>query len=147
MTLFSISVERLIDKPIQDVFSKISDHASYSKFKGIDDSSLIKKGLDNENGLGAIREIVSAAGTLHEEIVGFEPPYFMAYKIVYSKPLPYNHEMGEIRLTEKEGKTHVHWQSKGYIKIPFLGPLFFDKKIQTQGARAFGSILKAIELA
>jgi uncharacterized protein YndB with AHSA1/START domain len=143
--MFSISVERTIDKPIAEVFQVLSEHANYSQFKGVDKSSLIKKGKDDINGLGAVREIQAGGATLHEEIVAFEPPYLLAYKIIHSKPLPYKHKLGEVRLTEVDGKTHVHWRSQGHISIPLLGNWYFDKKIQQGGQRAFGSILKFID--
>jgi uncharacterized protein YndB with AHSA1/START domain len=142
--MFLISVERTIDKPIAEVFQVLSEHANYSQFKGVNKSSLIKNGKDAINGLGAVREIQAAGATLHEEIVAFEPPYLLGYKIIHSKPLPYDHKLGEVRLTEVDGKTHVHWRSEGHITIPLLGNWYFDKKIQQGGQRAFGSILKFI---
>ncbi|MFT5278036.1 MAG: hypothetical protein ACI97K_001562 [Glaciecola sp.] len=142
--MFSISVERKIDKPIEEVFKMLSDHANYSQFKGVEKSSLIKNGNEDINGLGAVREIVAGGGTLHEEIVAFDPPYVLGYKIIYSKPLPYDHQLGEVRLTKVDGQTHVHWRSKGHIQIPLLGSWYFDKKVESGGQRAFGSILKFI---
>jgi uncharacterized protein YndB with AHSA1/START domain len=143
--MFSISVERIIDKPIAEVFQILSEHANYAQFKGVDKSSLIKKGHSEINGLGAVREIQAGGATLHEEIVAFERPYLLGYKIIYSKPLPYLHELGEVKLTEVEGKTHVHWRSRGHINIPLLGKWYFDKQIEKGGQRAFGSILKFID--
>ena len=143
--MFSIHVERTIDKPIDDVFAVISDHANYSQFKAIEQSNLIREGAHEKNGLGAVREIISGGANLHEEIVAYEPPYKLGYKVIKSKPLPYDHQLGEITLEEKDGKTHVTWRSQGHITIFLLGSLYFDKQIQSVGSRAFGSILKQIE--
>ncbi|MDT0596616.1 SRPBCC family protein [Glaciecola petra] len=146
--MFSIKVERKISKPIDIVFAKLADHANYKQFKGVDDSSLLEEGENDKNGLGAIREIVAAGGTLHEKIVAYEPPTLLSYKIVYSKPLPYQHELGQIKLLAlDENTTAVEWLSKGRISVPLLGPWYFDKQLQKNGARAFGSILKSIDLA
>lgn len=143
--MFSISVERTIDKPIAEVFKVLTDHANYSQFKAVDKSSLISEGKNEVNGFGAVREIQAAGATLHEKIVAFEPPNLIGYKITYSKPLPYKHELGEIKLTETAGKTHVHWRSQGHINIPLLGKWYFDKQVEKVGQRAFGSILKFID--
>lgn len=157
--MFNIHVQRNIDKPIDEVFSLLSDHANYAQFKGVDKSSLIKQGHPNKNGVGAVREIVAGKSLLHEQIVKFEPPQhlqpelasnkqkvaMLGYQIVFSKPLPYNHIMGEINLSQIDNTTTVTWTSKGYITWPIIGPLFFDKQIQKNGARAFGSILKYID--
>jgi uncharacterized protein YndB with AHSA1/START domain len=148
--MFDISVERSIHKPIEQVFAMLSDHENYSQFRGIEKSSLLIEGKTHKNGIGAVREVV-AGGTLHEEIVRFEPPNdknktaLIGYRVIFSKPLPYDHQLGEIRLRESDGQTHVHWVSKGRIKTFLLGPLYFDKQIQKHGARAFGSILKYID--
>ena len=143
--MFSIHVERTIDKPIEDVFAALSDHANYSQFKGVDKSTLIVEGKKDKNGLGAVREIIAGGANLHEEIVAYEPPYKLGYKIIKSKPLPYNHELGEVTLKEQDGKTHVTWRSVGHISIFLLGSLYFDKQVQNVGSRAFGSILKHVE--
>ena len=150
--MFNVSVERTIKKPIEEVFAILSDHANYSQFKGIDKSSLLTEGTVHKNGLGAVREIGTASGTLHEEIVRYESPEdndgktaLIGYKIIFSKPLPYDHQLGEVRLSETDGYTHVQWVSKGRIKIFLLGPFYFDKQIQKYGARAFGSILKYVD--
>ena len=142
--MFSIHVERVIDKPIHDVFAMLSDHENYAQFKGVDEANLLVHGKDDKNGLGAVREIIAGGANLHEEIVAFEPPYKLGYKVIKSKPLPYDHQLGEITLKEIDGKTHATWRSKGHITIFLLGSLYFDKQIQKNGGRAFGSILKQI---
>lgn len=143
--MFSIHVERTINKPIAEVFAVLSDHANYAQFKGVDKSTLLIEGKLEKNGLGAVREIVAGGANLHEEIVAFEPPYKLGYKVIKSKPLPYDHELGEITLEERGDKTHVTWRSVGHISIFLLGSLYFDKQVQNVGSRAFGSILKHID--
>ena len=143
--MFSIHVERTINQPIEKVFAILSDHANYAQFKAIEQSNLLVKGSDEPNGLGAVREIISGGSNLHEEIVAYEPPYKLGYKVVKSKPLPYDHQLGEITLKDEGGKTNVTWRSKGHITIFLLGSLYFDKQIQNVGSRAFGSILKQVD--
>jgi len=142
--MFSIHVERTIDKPIEAVFAALSDHENYAQFKGIDGSNLLVEGKLEKNGLGAVREIIAGGANLHEEIVAYDPPHKLGYKVIRSKPLPYDHQLGEITLKEKDGKTHVTWRSQGHITVFLLGSLYFDKQIQKNGGRAFGSILKQI---
>ncbi|BCO20027.1 hypothetical protein KUC3_28840 [Alteromonas sp. KC3] len=143
--MFSIHVVRTINKPIAEVFAILSDHANYAQFKGVDKSTLLIEGKHEKNGLGAVREIVAGGANLHEEIVAFDPPYKLGYKVIKSKPLPYDHELGEITLEERGDKTHVTWRSVGHISIFLLGSLYFDKQVQNVGSRAFGSILKHID--
>jgi uncharacterized protein YndB with AHSA1/START domain len=144
--MFSIRVERHINKTPEDIFAVLEDHANYQKFRAIDKSNLLEAGTDEQNGLGALREIIAGKSVLHERIVEFKRPYCLAYIIEYSKPLPYEHELGSITLKETEDGTLVVWESKGHINIPLLGTWYFDKQIEKMGSRAFGSILKAIDM-
>jgi uncharacterized protein YndB with AHSA1/START domain len=112
--MFSISVERIIDKPIADVFQVLSEHANYAQFKGVEKSSLIKNGHSEINGLGAVREIQAGGATLHEEIVAFERPYLLGYKIIYSKPLPYLHELYQLVVI---CDLIVLWHSKSFYSL------------------------------
>lgn len=46
--MFSIHVERVIDKPIHDVFAMLSDHENYAQFKGVDEANLLVHGKDDK---------------------------------------------------------------------------------------------------
>lgn len=144
--MFHIQVKRQINKPIHAVFEVLSDHANYDQFRGVDGSALLEEGSKETNGLGALREIKAGKSVLHERIVTFERPFKLDYLIEFSKPLPYQHEFGRIRLSENDDGTLVTWESKGHIGIPLLGTWYFDKQIQKFGGRAFGSILKSIDM-
>lgn len=144
--MFHIQIKRQINQPIEKVFEVLSDHANYSNFKSVDSSRLLEQGKDDKNGLGALREIVAGKSILHERIVAFDRPFQIGYLIEYSKPLPYQHELGLITLSESAEGTLVKWESKGHINIPILGNWYFDKHIQKHGARAFGSILKSVDM-
>lgn len=152
--MFNVVVERQLNKAITQVFDVLSDHANYKRFKVIETSRLLNPGKDHQNGVGAIRAVSLGKVLLHEEIVKFAHPQnneeqttaCLGYKIIYSKPLKFDHELGEITLTaNSNNQTHVRWQSKGRIAFPILGPLFMDKQAQKNGVRAFNSILNYIE--
>ena len=144
--MFHIKVERQLTSGIDKVFAQLSEHANYKQFKGVDDSSLLEQGKDTPNGIGALREIKAGKTVLHERIVEFQAPNRLAYIIEYSKPLPYQHELGQITLSENKQGTLAVWESKGHIGIPLLGTWYFDKQIQKHGGRAFASILKSIDM-
>ena len=63
--MFSIHVERIIDQPIDFVFATLSDHANYAQFKGVEASNLIVEGKLEQNGLGAVREIIAGLSLIH----------------------------------------------------------------------------------
>lgn len=142
--MFSIKVERLINKPIAEVFNFLADHENYSQFPGIDKSELLEQGSDEKNGLGALRRVVLGAIKLEERITAFEKPNRLHYQIEKSSPLPFLHDRGEIQLLEEGSQTRVIWLSKGHIDIPIIGNLIFDKMINKQGAAGFNKTLEWI---
>ncbi|MDM7860511.1 SRPBCC family protein [Alteromonas sp. ASW11-36] len=143
--MFDIKVERLVKKPIEEVFAALADHGNYAKFPGVDESELITQGEHEANGKGALRRIKIKPFTLYERIVAFERPNRLQYQIEQSSPITFEHEIGEVRLTEAEEGTRVVWISRGHLKVPILGSLILDPMTQKQGAAGFASILKAIE--
>lgn len=55
--MFKIKVERIVKKPIDEVFEALSDHASYGSFKAVGVAKLVAEGDEERNGVGALRSI------------------------------------------------------------------------------------------
>ncbi len=138
-----ILVRRTIPAPIDRVFTVISDHAGYSAFQGIKEARLLREGKDDRNGLGAIRRIGLGSVWFEEEIVAFDPPIRMDYRILRSRP-PIEHELGSLRLEEKEEGTEVIWTSTFRVRIPLVGRWLTGSAARA-GEKAFGRMLKAVE--
>lgn len=139
--MYKVRVERLIDKPIDEVFEILTNHAQYSQFPGIKKSDLLEPGNIEPNGKGALRYIDAGKMQLKERIIGFERPNSMAYHIESSEPFFIDLKKGEITFTEEQGGTRVIWVSEGYIKTPIIGPLL-DRLFEGQFAQGFGAMLK-----
>ena len=145
--MFKIKVERIVKKPIDEVFEAISDHASYGSFKAVSTAKLVTEGDEERNGVGALRSIQTGPIKLWERITAFERPTHMQYKIEKARPVKFNHDKGIIDLKDLgDGTTHVTWISEGRIVVPLplIGRLL-DRKMQKQGTVGFSSILKVIE--
>ncbi len=145
--MFDIKLEKLLDKPIDQVFELLADHGNYQNFRGVKGSKLLEQGSEEPNGLGALRYIDLGSVNLDERITHFERPTRLDYLIERSSPLPFKHEVGSIKLTAQGDKTLVNWVSKGTISIPVLGKLFFDPMFEKQGSKGFASLLRQIEAA
>ncbi|MEX0603935.1 MAG: SRPBCC family protein [Marinobacter sp.] len=139
----TIVVKRTIAAPIDQVFELLSDHAGYSAFAGIKDARLLKAGLDDPNGNGAVRRIDLGAVWFEEEISNFQRPTTMDYKILRSRP-PMQHQSGQIRLQQIPEGTAVTWTSVFRVSIPVIG-LVLSPLAAHAGEKAFGSILKTID--
>ena len=145
--MFKIKVERIVKKPINDVFEALSDHASYGSFKAVGVAKLVTKGDEERNGVGALRTIQTGPVKFWERITAFERPTHMQYQIEKSRPIKMQHDKGIIDLKDLgDGTTQVTWVSEGRIVVPLplIGRLL-DRKMQQQGTVGFSSILKAIE--
>lgn len=145
--MFKIKVERIVKKPIDEVFEAISDHASYGSFKAVGKAKLLTEGDDERNGAGALRTIQTGPVKFWERITAFERPTHMQYKIEKARPIKVRHDKGSIDLKDLgDGTTQVTWISEGrlMLPLPLIGRLL-DRKMQKQGTVGFNSILKAIE--
>ena len=145
--MFKIKVDRIVKKPIDEVFEALSDHANYGSFKAVGVAKLVAEGVEERNGVGALRTIQAGPVKFWERITAFERPTHMQYKIEKSKPVKMQHDKGVIDLKDLgDGTTQVTWVSEGRITIPLplIGRLF-DRQMQKQGTIGFSSILKSIE--
>ena len=143
--MFKIKVERIVKKPINEVFEALSDHASYGLFKAVDTAKLLTEGDEERNGVGALRTVQTGAFKVWERITAFERPTHMQYRIEKSRPIKIQHNEGIIDLKDLgDGTTHVTWVSEGRIVVPLIG-WALDRKMQKQGTKVFNSMLKSLE--
>ncbi|MER2163578.1 MAG: SRPBCC family protein [Psychrobacter alimentarius] len=143
--MFKIKVERIVRKPINEVFEALSDHASYGLFKSVGVAKLVTEGDEERNGVGALRTVQTGAFKVWERITAFERPIHMQYRIEKARPIKMEHYKGIIDLKDLgDGSTHVTWISEGRLVVPLLGRLF-DRKMQKQGTIVFNSMLKSLE--
>lgn len=141
--MYKVKAERTIDKPIELVFTMLTDHGNYSQFPGVKDSKLLEEGHTDINGEGALRYIDAGKMRLTERITSYTFPTRMTYHIESSEPVFIDLRKGEVTLYQEGQSTRVVWISEGNIKVPIIGPIL-DKIMQKQFTRAFGSILKSI---
>ena len=143
--MFKIKVERIVRKPINEVFEALSDHASYGLFKSVGVAKLVTEGDEERNGVGALRTVQTGAFKVWERITAFERPIHMQYQIKKARPIKMEHYKGIIDLKDLgDGSTHVTWISEGRLVVPLVGRLF-DRKMQKQGTIVFNSMLKSLE--
>lgn len=143
--MFKIKVERIVKKPINEVFEALSDHASYGLFKAVGTAKLLTEGDEERNGVGALRTVQTGAFKVWERIKVFERPTHMQYQIEKSRPIKMQHNKGIIDLKDLgDGTTHVTWVSEGRIVVPLIG-WALDRKMQKQGTKVFNSMLKSLE--
>lgn len=93
--------------PVERVWALLADHAEYSSWSILATSRLVEPGRPAPNGVGAVRFFgFGRIGSL-EEVVAFEPPHRLAYRIVGG--LPIASYRAEVRLTPMDTGTRIEW--------------------------------------
>ena len=78
------------------VFAAVTDHKRLEQWQKGTRVTIERDGVPPPNGLGAIRKVANGPLRLYEEVVRWEEPQAMDYRLVRGAPL--NDHLGEIRL-------------------------------------------------
>jgi uncharacterized protein YndB with AHSA1/START domain len=107
--------------PPEAVWRVFTDHAGYTQWAGVKEVVLRQQGDPPPNGLGAIRVMRSGGIAIEEEITAFDPPKYLAYRMVGGIPVK-NYE-AEVRLDPSDSGTRLTWHVRFDARIPFTGRL------------------------
>jgi uncharacterized protein YndB with AHSA1/START domain len=117
-----ILVRRRIAGAPQAVFDAYTDHASWSEWAGVGAARLLREGVAARDGVGCVRVLGSGLAAVHEEVLSYEPPKRMTYRIVKGMALIRDH-FGEVDFEPCEGGTLVTWRCRFESRVPGLGGL------------------------
>ncbi|MCU0753929.1 MAG: SRPBCC family protein [Xanthomonadales bacterium] len=140
--MVEILVEQSFRADAAAVYACVSDHPRFIAGRGLV-CRLSRDGHPLPNGLGAVREVRSGPLTLVEHITAWRPGEGYDYRIERVRfgpvPLPFVHELGEVRLWPEAGGTRVSWRSR--FRVPVLGKSV-ETRLAAAGQRAFASLLR-----
>jgi uncharacterized protein YndB with AHSA1/START domain len=120
--MHTLSVARTIPAPIEEVFDAYTDHEALARVPGVRSCRVTRPGKGERNGLGAIRELDCGLLRLREEIVAFERPHLMEYRVLASRP-PATHRLGRVEFLAIPEGTVVIWATVFGLRIPAIGNL------------------------
>jgi uncharacterized protein YndB with AHSA1/START domain len=108
-----------IAAPVERVWAVISDHAGWQAWSGAQEVVVRQQGDPPPGGLGTIRVLRRGGFAIEEEVVGFEPPLWLAYRVTAGIPV---RDCGvEIRLAPSGAATHVTWRVRFRPLVPGTG--------------------------
>ncbi|MFI7104229.1 SRPBCC family protein [Streptomyces sp. NPDC050161] len=142
----TMTVERVIDAPIDDVFSWLTTTTNYTCSPLVVRCRLTRRGASAPYGVGAVRSHLWLIGWFRERITLYEPPYATDYVVERSLP-PARHELGRMTFAEADGGTRVRWTTRAEIPVPVLGPFLTRRLARPIITRTFGNILDAADTA
>ncbi len=118
-----VDVQEVIAAPIDTVWARYTDHVSWTEWAGLGRVQLARQGVPPPNGVGAVRRISSFGVGVEEEVLTWDPPRRMTYRIVRDG-LPLRDHLGEVLFTPEAGGTRVTWRCQFNSAVPGMGRVF-----------------------
>lgn len=116
----TIDVSMHFDAPIEQVWELFTDYEGYTDIKEVSSAKLLQEGRDDRAGVGAVRQVRLQGITFVEDIVTFEPPNCLEYR-VKKCTMPIRHEIGRMEFTPSKDGTDLHWTSRFEFPVPLVG--------------------------
>ncbi len=118
-----VEVIRRIAAPREKVWDVYTDWASWTEWAKLGKVRVDPKGADDPNGVGAVRVITNAGISAYEEILRFDAPERVEYRVVKGG-LPMKDHHGWTLFTEDGDGTVVTWKCQFDSRIPGLAWLW-----------------------
>jgi hypothetical protein len=105
-----VHVEKKSSAPREHVFALLADVTTWPTWTEFDEGELLQPGTPDRNGVGAIRAFRRKRVRSREEVVAFEAPSHLAYRLL--EGLPIKGYRADVTLAETpEGGTAITWHS------------------------------------
>jgi len=116
-----VEVERRFEASPAEVWKIYTDHAGWSRWAGLGRARLATEGSPDRNGVGAVRCFTTGGISVFEEVLTFEPPKRMTYRVVKGGiPIMRDH-LGEVVLEPDGAGTRLIWRCRFDSSVPGLG--------------------------
>lgn len=118
--MYTIDVSTHINAPIEQVWGLLSDQEAYTFASVVSEAKLLQRGKSEKDGVGAVVRVRAMGAPVTWEIVAFEPPARLEYRITRVL-LPMRHEKGVLEFTTRGEGTDVRWTSSFEVPVPVVG--------------------------
>jgi uncharacterized protein YndB with AHSA1/START domain len=131
-----VEVTRTIKAPVDIAWDRYTDHRGWTDWAGLGTVTLEQQGAGDPNGVGCVRRITNMGVSIAEEILTFDRPKRMTYRLIRG-PVPIKNHLGEVLFSETEpGRCQIVWRCRFDSTIPLVGGL-----VERYVARMFGTTL------
>jgi uncharacterized protein YndB with AHSA1/START domain len=106
------------------VWAVLTDHARMSRWTSrVWRSRLVERGVEDPNGVGAVRSLIGLGGPIREQVVRSEPPSRLEYRMTAGNPLA-EELRGTVILHEPDGGgTEIDWTITIVPRPRWLAPV------------------------
>lgn len=145
--MIEVRVEASFNHPAAAVWAGLIDHENFLSGAGTR-CRLTQHGAPERGGLGAVREVHSGPLRLVEDITLAAAPTQMQYRIrelalARGPRIPFDHELGEIRVLDQPGGCQVIWVSRFSVPVPLLGG-WLQRRFAASTRPAFAGFLRRL---
>jgi uncharacterized protein YndB with AHSA1/START domain len=112
--MIEVEMHQHFSAPPATVFAAVTDHKRLEEWQKGTRVTLEKTGVPAPNGLGAVRKISTGPMSIYEEVVRWEEPHQMDYRLI--RGLPLRDHLGEIRFKPTpEGGTLIEYRIRYWV--------------------------------
>ena len=116
-----IRVEKELAVAPEVAWERFTDHLGWAEWAGAREVVLRQEGDPAPNGLGAIRVLHAHGLAVEEEVIAFEPPRRLRYRVVAG--LPIRDHTGEVEFEPSDAATRLTWTIRFRPLVPGTGRL------------------------
>jgi hypothetical protein len=106
---YHVAATTVAAAPIDVVWTRVADIATWSQWGQWDETTRVRDGAPEPDGVGARRRFRRGRRVHTEEVVGFEPPHRLAYELLEGLPVLGYH--AEVTLEPVGGGTRIRWEA------------------------------------
>lgn len=128
-----------IDAPVAAVWEVMTDHVRYARWGSAKTVIIERPGTPAPNGLGAIRCFQAGPMKVREEVIAWEPPTRMTYRL-NSKQMTKTYT-SKMVLRDEGGVTVLEWSSTFEPRVP--GTSAVVRRIYERAVARFAAGIKA----
>jgi len=128
--------------PREVVWKVMTDHTRYARWGSAKTVTMERLGDPDPNGVGAVRAFHAGPSKVREEVVEFEPPVRMVYRLASGVPVrDYRAEMVlDEERTGDDVVTVLTWSSSFTPKLPLTGALL--QRVMSRAVDRFAEGIK-----
>jgi len=140
--MIEVEIHQHFSAPPATVFGAVTDHKRLEDWQKGTRVTLEKTGVPPPNGLGAVRRISGGPLHIYEEVVRWDEPHQMDYRLV--RGLPLRDHLGEIRFrSTPEGGTLVEYRIRYWVPW-YAGGSVVGRLMGRQLQRVIGAALEKL---
>jgi hypothetical protein len=114
-------VEARTDAPVEDVWPLVGEAARWRDWSFLTATGLEREGTPAPDGVGAIRSFTRFGVGSREEVLAWDPPHHLAYRILSGFPV--RDYRADVTLEPAGPGTRIEWAGSYRPKVPGTGRL------------------------